>query len=300
MNYSVAQNIYLNISCSTKSRQCQHYAAKLNNHYLWLQALLLHQTLLSKLKILGILAEISGGYQMTAQQDTRTQLKTRKSGFISNLLINVVIPAIILSRFSSEDTLGAVWAVVIALAFPLLFGLWELIRAGKVNFFSILGIISVLLTGGISLLQLDPAYIAIKEALIPGLIGLVVLASQYTPFPFVKKLLINPELLDTDKLYQALAVKNNRAQFERRMARAGYIVAAAFFLSAVLNYILAKAIVVSQPGSTAYAEELGRMTWLSYPVIALPVTILLLGAFIYMFRQIGQLTGQALEEFILQ
>jgi intracellular septation protein A len=235
---------------------------------------------------------------MTTPQ--QPQPKKKKSGFLSNLLINVVLPAVILSRFSGDDALGPVWAVVIALAFPLLFGLWELKQSGKVNFFSILGIVSVLLTGGISLLQLPPSYIAVKEALIPALIGLIVLISQYTAFPFVKKLLINPDLLDTDKLYQALAAKDNSALFEQKMARAGYLVAAAFFLSAVLNYVLAKAIVVSAPGTSAYAEELGRMTWLSYPVITLPVMVMLMAAIIYMFRQIGKLTGRSLEDFILQ
>ena len=226
--------------------------------------------------------------------------KQKKSGFLSNMIFNIVLPAVILSRFSSEDTLGPVWGVVVALAFPLLFGLWELLQSGKVNFYSILGIISVLLTGGISLLQLDPSYIAIKEAMIPAIIGIVVLVSQYTPFPLVKKLLINPDLLDIDKMYQALAERQNRALFEQRVARAGYIVASAFFLSAVLNYVLAKAVVVSQPGTTAYAEELGRMTWLSYPVIVLPFMVMLMGAIIYMFSQIGKLTKQSLEDFILQ
>ena len=227
-------------------------------------------------------------------------VKQKKSGFLSNMIFNIVIPAVILSRFSGEDALGPVWGVVVALAFPLLFGLWELVKLGKVNFYSILGIISVLLTGGISLLQLDPSYIAIKEAMIPAIIGIVVLVSQYTPFPLVKKLLINPDLLDTDKLYQALTAAANRDLFEQRVARAGYIVASAFFVSAVLNYVLAKAIVISQPGTTAYAEELGRMTWLSYPVIVLPVMVMLMGAIIYMFAQIGKLTNQPLEEFILE
>lgn len=234
------------------------------------------------------------------QADIQSANKKKKSGLLSNLLLNVAIPALILSKLSGDDALGPVWAVVVALAFPLAFGLWELKHSGKVNFFSVLGIISVLLTGGISLLQLPPSYIAIKEALIPGLIGIIVLVSQYTPFPLVKKLLINPELLDMDKLQQALVAKNNATEFERRMSRAGYIVAASFFLSSLLNYILAKAIVVSAPGTTAYAEELGRMTWLSYPVIVLPSMVMLLAAIIYMFRQIGKLTGQSLEDFILQ
>jgi len=116
----------------------------------------------------------------------------------------------------------------------------------------------------------------------------------------VKKLLINPELLDIDKLQHALAAKNNATEFDRRMGRAGYIVASAFVLSSALKYVLAKAIVVSAPGTTAYAEELGRMTWLSYPVIVLPTMVMLFGAIIYMFMQIGRLTGQSLEDFILQ
>ena len=235
---------------------------------------------------------------MTAAPQTTPARK--KSGLLPNLLINVVIPAVILSRVSTDDAQGPVWAVGVARAFTLLFGRWELKQSGKVNFFSVLGIISVLLTGGISLLQLPPSYIAIKEALIPALIGIIVLISQYTPYPLVKKLLINPELLDMPKLEQALAAQNNSALFNQRMGRAGYIVASAFFLSAVLNYILAKAIVVSQPGTTAYAEELGRMTWLSYPVILLPTMVMLMGAIIYMFMQIGRLTGQPLEDFILQ
>ncbi|MDX3772637.1 VC0807 family protein [Chromatiaceae bacterium AAb-1] len=226
--------------------------------------------------------------------------KNSQGGFFSNLLFNIIIPALILSKFSSEVYLGPVWGVVVALSFPISYGLWELYQSGKVNFFSVLGVISVLLTGGISLLQLDPAYIAIKEAAIPGLIGIVVLISQYTPFPLVKKLLLNTQLLNTEKLYQTLDNLQNRALFEQRIAKAGYIVASAFFVSSALNYLLAKWIVVSQPGTTAYAEELGKMTWMSYPVIVLPVMIMLFGAIWYIFQQISRLTGQPLENFMHQ
>lgn len=234
---------------------------------------------------------------MTSQSSVK---KEKQSGFFSNLLFNIIIPAVILSRFSDDGSLGPVWSLVVALAFPLSYGLWELYQSGKVNFFSVLGIISVLLTGGISLFQLDPAYIAIKEAAIPGLIGVIVLISQFTPFPLVKKLLLNPQLLDTDKLYQTLDNLQNRHLFEQRVSKAGYIVASAFFVSSALNYLLAKWIVVSQPGTTAYAEELGKMTWMSYPVIVLPVMLMLFGAIWYIFQQISRLTGQSLEDFMRQ
>ncbi|WP_404340775.1 VC0807 family protein [Pseudoalteromonas mariniglutinosa] len=223
----------------------------------------------------------------------------KKNNFFSNLIFNIILPAVILSRFSSDDSLGPIWAVIIALSLPLLFGIWELKQSGKVNFFSVLGIISVLLTGGISLLKLDPSYIAVKEAMVPGLIGVVVFISQFTPYPLVRKLLINPDILDTEKLATALAQQNNTTIFDNKVRYAGFVVASAFFLSSVLNYILAKAIVVSPAGTSAYAEELGRMTWLSYPVIALPTMVMLFGAIIYTFMQIKKLTQQPIDDFIL-
>jgi hypothetical protein len=230
-----------------------------------------------------------------------TAKPTKKSGgLLPNLLINVALPAIILSKFSGEQHLGPVWGLIIALAFPVLYGLWDLKQAGKVNFFSVLGVISVLLTGGIALLQLDASYIAIKEAAIPGAIGLAVLISQYTPYPLVQKFILNGDILDTEKLYQALAEQKNTAAFERKLAQAGYLVAGSFFLSSTLNYILAKVILVSPPGTTAFNEELGRMTWLSYPVIVLPSMLVLFFAIWFIFSSISKLTGRELDSFLNQ
>lgn len=233
--------------------------------------------------------------------NSASQTKPKKGGgLLPNLLINVAIPAIILSKFSGEQHLGPVWGLVVALTFPVLYGLWDLKQAGKVNFFSVLGVISVLLTGGIALLQLDASYIAIKEAAIPGAIGLAVLISQYTPYPLVQKFILNGDILDTDKLYKALAEQKNTAAFERKLAQAGYLVAGSFFLSSTLNYILAKVILVSPPGTTAFNEELGRMTWLSYPVIVLPSMLVLFFAIWFIFSSISKLTGRELDSFLNQ
>lgn len=234
------------------------------------------------------------------RSNNEQQTNKKSSGFLSNLLINVVIPAVILSKFSGETHLGPVWGLIVALAFPVCFGVWDLKRAGKVNFFSVLGVISVLLTGGIALLQLDAEYIAIKEAAIPGAIGLAVLISQYTRYPLVKKFILNGDLLDTAKLYQALEQRANTALFEKKLAQSGYLVATSFFLSSALNYLLAKIILVSPPGTTAFNEELGKMTWLSYPVIVLPSMLVLFFAIWFMFSSISKLTGQDLESFMHQ
>jgi intracellular septation protein A len=225
--------------------------------------------------------------------------KKAPGGFLGNLAFNIIIPVVILSRFSGEESLGPAWAIVVALAFPVGYGLWDLKDTGKINPFSILGIISVMLTGGMSLLQLDPQYIAIKEAAIPGIIGLAVLGSQYTKFPLVKTLILNGQMIRVDDLYAALAARGNTAAFTRRMAQASYIVAASFFLSSALNYILARIILVSPPGTAEFNAELGRMTALSYPVIAIPSMIVLMIAIWFVFSSIKRLTGHGLETFLV-
>lgn len=222
-----------------------------------------------------------------------------KGGFLANLAFNIIIPVFILSKLSAEDSLGPSLSIVFALAFPIAYGLWDLKQSGKVNPFSVLGVVSVFLTGGISLLELDPQYIAIKEAAIPAIIGIAVLFTQRTRFPLVRTLILNAQLVRVDALYEALAQNDNTALFERRMGQASFIVAGSFFVSSILNYVLAKIILVSPPGTSEYSEELGKMTALSYPVIALPSMIILMLAIWFVFSQIKKLTGESLEAFLV-
>ena len=213
--------------------------------------------------------------------------KQQQSGFFGNLIFNIAIPVLIMTYASSDEYLGPAWSVVTALAFPLSYGLLELKKTRKVNLFSVLGIVSVLLTGGISLLKLPAEYMAIKEASIPAAIGLAVLITQFTKKPLVKALILNDQLIDWEKLNKRLEEKQVVEVFNSKVAISSYIVTSSFFLSSALNYGLAKWILVSEPGTTAYTEELGRMTALSYPVIVIPSMVLLVTALIYLFKQIS-------------
>jgi intracellular septation protein A len=226
----------------------------------------------------------------TASEPVKRQ--KQNGGFLGNLAFNIVIPVLILTNLSGEDYLGPAWSVVIALIFPIGFGLWDLYKSGKVNGYSVLGIVSVVLTGGITLLKLPAEYIAIKEAAIPAILGVAVLVSQYTHKSLVKLLILNENVINWPALNAALEKNNNTALFERKITVSSYIVAASFFLSAVLNYVLAKVILVSEPGTTAYTEELGRMTALSYPIIMIPSMIMLIAALVYLFKQMKRLTGE--------
>jgi intracellular septation protein A len=222
----------------------------------------------------------------------------KKSGMLGNLAFNIIIPVLILTNLSSNEYLGPAWSIVAALIFPIGFGIWDLKQTSKINPFSVLGIVSVFLTGGISLLELPAEYIAIKEATIPAIIGIAVLITQRTSKPLLKVFVLSEQIINWQNLNQSLANSGTSAIFEKKMAISSYIVAASFFLSAALNYILAKVILVSVPGTSEYTEELGRMTALSYPVIVIPSMLMLITALWYIFSQIKKLTGEDLEKFL--
>lgn len=215
-----------------------------------------------------------------------------------DLLVSILLPSFILMKLSGDDELGATGGLLLALAFPIGWGLFELIKYKKFNFIALLGLISVLLTGGIGLFELDNKWLAIKEAAIPGLIGIAVLVSAFTPYPLVKTLLFNPEVLDVEKIKQRLEEKASMPLFENRLMKATFFVAGSFGFSAVMNYILAKWIVVSAAGTPEFNEELGQLTLYSYPMIALPSMLMMGGIFYYLWRTIHDLTGLELEEVL--
>ena len=238
--------------------------------------------------------------QMNNDTTSTTQsTPTHKPRPMIDLLVSILIPSIILMKFSGSEHLGASGALIIALAFPLGWGVFELFKYRKFNFIALLGLISVLLTGGIGLLELDAKWLAVKEASIPGLIGVAVLISTYTPYPLIRTLLYNPRILKIEMIETKLHELGNRQTFERRLQNATYLLSSTFLFSAVMNYILAKWIVNSPSGTAAFNEELGQMTLLSYPVIAIPMTLMMVVILYFLWRTIRNLTGFKLEEIIV-
>ena len=215
-----------------------------------------------------------------------------------DILLSIVIPSLVLMKFSGDDDLGASGALITALAFPLIWGLYELIRFNIKNYIALLGLISVLLTGSIGLLQLDTQWLAVKEAAIPGLIGVVVLISARLGYPLIKTLLYNPKVLDTERISRILDERGFSKLFEIRLLNATYMLSGTFFFSALMNYLLATWIVSSPAGSEAFNEELGRLTLVSYPVIVIPSMLMMFAIFYFLWRSIHGLTDLKLEEIM--
>jgi len=225
-----------------------------------------------------------------------TQPQPKQNNVLMELLFNIAIPSIILMKLSGDEYLGTVNALVIALLFPIIYGLYDFIKNKALNFFSLLGFLSTLLTGGIGLYELDVEWLAIKEAAIPGVIGLVVFVSGFVGKPLIAKILLNPALFKLDLIYDTLAAQNTTEVFKSKINRANHLLSASFAFSSVMNYVLAKWIVTSPAGTVEFNEQLGEMTALSYPVIAIPSTIMLIAIMFYVVKSITKVTGLKMEE----
>jgi hypothetical protein len=243
-------------------------------------------------------AETGAAESTTKPPSEPTAKKGSKGNPLLELGVTILLPALILMKLSSEQRLGTLPALLLALAFPLGWGLWEAIKKRKVSWMSVLGVVSTLLTGGIGLLALDARWLAVKEAAVPGLIGLVILASTWTRTPLIRLLVFNATLFDVDRVNKALDEKNNHAAFEQRLKTGTVLLACTFFFSSVANYFLSRYIVNSPAGTQAFNEELGRLTLVSYPVIALPSMAMMMALMFWLAQGAKKLTGLDLSEML--
>lgn len=228
-----------------------------------------------------------------------TQTKPqRPTNTLLELIFNIAIPSLILMKLSGDQYLGSMYALVIALLFPIGYGLYDFIQNKSMNFISLLGFLSTLLTGGIGLFELDVEWLAIKEAAIPSAIGIVVLISGFWGKPLIAKILLNPLVFNLDLIYQLLENKNKTAEFKAKIQWANHLLSMTFVFSATMNYLLAKWIVTSPAGSTEFNEQLGEMTMLSYPVIAIPSMIMLFAIMFYVVKTVMRLTDLKLEQVL--
>jgi len=147
-------------------------------------------------------------------------------------------------------------------------------------------------------MKFPPHWVAVKEAAIPLIIGLVVLFSTKTSWQLISKFLYNREIFDIGKIQNKLDSNGLQMQLNRKINKANIFLSFSFFFSAVLNFFLAKFIVQSMPGTAQFNEEIGRMTMLSFPVIALPSVLIMIFIFWYIMSSIKYLTQLSSNEIL--
>jgi hypothetical protein len=225
-----------------------------------------------------------------------TTPRPKPENLLFNLVCNVVLPTVILAGFSGERWLGPKWGLVIALGFPVSYGLYDFSVRRRWNFISIIGFASVLISGGFGLLKVGGFWFAVKDAAIPGVIGLAVLASMRAKAPLVNELLYNPQVIDVERVEAGLTARGTQNAFTGLLRRSTGLLSLSFFVSAALNFFLARHLIRSQPGTAAFNGELAKMHLLSWPVIVLPSMAMMLLVLWRLMHGIKALTGLELDD----
>jgi len=230
--------------------------------------------------------------------------KSPSHGLVS-IVCNVIIPVMILHKLSAK--MGALPALLLALSFPLGFGIYDFLKEKKLNPLSLLGFLNVSVTGSLAVLGLGGIWFSMKEAFFPFLIGLFVLISAFRKSPFVRTLFLNPQLMHLEKVDQILTERNNKTDFEAHIKTSTILLSGSFFLSAALNFILSLRIfkeldptLTSEAKSLILNGQIAEMTQWSFMVIMLPSMIFLIFILWYMMRGIRRLTDLKMEEILKQ
>lgn len=232
---------------------------------------------------------------------------------LANMMVNILVPVVALSALSKTGDelwhLGPLKGMVIAVAFPALYGVWFLIKNRKLNFFSVLGVIGILLTGGITLyawsgegeeVKSNAAMLfAIKEAAIPLLLAFTIIGSHRTKKPLIELFLLNPDLLDIARIEKAVDAKDARPAYEKMRWSGTLMLAGSLVVSAVLNFILALLFLNGKATRVDYNAGVAKLTWVGYLVIGIPLMIIMMTGLFMLIKRIRKITGLGKDEVFL-
>lgn len=227
---------------------------------------------------------------------TPSPTTAKRENPLINIVCNIVLPTLVLMKFSGDRWLGPLWGLIVALIFPVGYGIYDLLTRKKTNFLSILGFVSVLLSGGLALAKVGGLWFAIKDALLPTIIGTAVLLSLRTKTPLVRELIYNDSIIDVPRVDAALAERGTSGDFDRLLKRASIGLALTFIASAPVNFLLALYVLKSPPGTSEFNAELGKMHWLGLVVIAVPSTAAMMIVFMKLMNGLAQLSGLTQDE----
>jgi len=255
-----------------------------------------------------------------------TDSKKAQDHPLANILINVIIPVLILSYLSKDPELqarlgkvakpwhiGPVKAMLLALVLPLGYGIWHYMKTRKGNFFSALGLVSVLLTGGLTLYlwnkdgSVKPnagLFFGIKEAMIPLFLGVAVLTSHRTANPLIRVFLYNDSIFDIPKIENTVRSLSAQGSYAKLLLDSTRLFAASFFVSSLMNLMLAQWFFRGFNASAAdalevYNQIIGKITGWGFAVIGVPILVFLFLTLKRLLKGLEKITGLKEDELML-
>ena len=245
---------------------------------------------------------------------------------LTNILINVIIPVLALSYLSKDPEfqraigksvkfwhLGPTKALIIALLPPISYGIWFFAKTRKFNFFSALGLFSVLLTGGLTLFLWNKdgtvkpnadILFGLKEASIPFILGLAVIGSHWTRTPLLRAFLYSDSIFDIPKIERKVTEINAQDGYQKVLFQATVLFAASFFISTLMNFGLAIYFLgdlnhLAPNAREIYNSQVAKLTGWGFAVIGVPILAFLFFTLRRLLSGLRALTGFKDEELML-
>ncbi len=213
----------------------------------------------------------------------------RDENVLISIVMNIVLPSLVLTK--GTPYFGADRALALAIALPIGYFAWDYYTRRETSLMSLLGFASVLASGALGMFRATGLWFAVKEALLPSVLGIATLMSLSWRKPLINAFIYSDMIFHKDRIEQALHEKGTGERFLELLKTVNLIVAASFVLSAVLNFSLAMWLIKSEPGTEAFNSELGKMNALSFPVIALPSMLILALGLFKLSKGLQKLTG---------
>ncbi len=232
----------------------------------------------------------------TTQNDTIPKIPKKRENLFLAILFNIAIPVLILSK--ANEALGPTVSLLVAIAFPLSYALYDYAARKIINPLSVIGFFSMLFKGSFALFKLDGILFAAQEAALPIFIGVYALISLKFKRPLINYFIYNENIFKTDLLEQKLIENQNLDLFYLVTKKLTWLFGGTFLIAGILNYFLAYNIIISPAGTSAFNQELARMLFLSYMIILVPKLLLSGFGLWWLVRNLKKLTGLSTGELL--
>lgn len=236
---------------------------------------------------------------------------------LMNILLNVLAPVLILSLCSKESDsihhIGPYYAMALALAIPIIYGIWHFVAHKKFNVFSAVGFLNVLLTGVITIYLFTaddeqtrataPLVFGLKEAIQPLILGSLFLLTHRSKSPLFNIFVYSEALFDHPRILKAVREKNQEIPYMKLLWSSTLLFFGSFCLSAIMNlglafYFLGNLDPAAENWKELYNQDVARITGWGFLVIGVPL-IAVSGFIIWrMLAGLKHLTGLESEEIL--
>ena len=224
-------------------------------------------------------------------------METPRSHPLLSIVCSILLPVLILNKCSAAGQawyqLGATPALIVALCLPLGYGLWSLLRGAGGGIITLLGIITTLLTGVVTIyaqsavgevLRPDTPWLyAAKEGLLPLVIAGIILIGGTGEGSLLRTIFYTDEAFHTKEVEARIAELHRESDYRALLSLMNCLMAGTFLASAILSFFIAlhfQMPVLRLPPSeqvVAYNYAVGSITWWSWVIISIPVFIIVGG-----------------------